>query len=260
MRKILSLLLFAFVFSTASFAQQMSDEQVVQYVKDGQKAGKTQQQMTTELMRRGVTKEQVLRIQKKYEGNRETVNSSNGAIDNKSRQRSSLSTAVTYGGNSRTINRSNREGTLMGNDTIVQNTIVQEMGDPTLQIFGHNIFTAENLTFEPNSNIATPTNYRLGPGDEVIIDIWGNSQDLIRQTISPEGTIQVNTLGPLYLNGRTVKEATNYLKQKLATIYADSQINLSLGDTRSIQVNVMGEVKFPGTYMISSFSSVFHAL
>ncbi|MBR0041751.1 MAG: SLBB domain-containing protein, partial [Bacteroides sp.] len=144
--------------------------------------------------------------------------------------------------------------------TIVQNTIVQEMGDPTLQIFGHNIFTAENLTFEPNSNIATPTNYRLGPGDEVIIDIWGNSQDLIRQTISPEGTIQVNTLGPLYLNGRTVKEATNYLKQKLATIYADSQINLSLGDTRSIQVNVMGEVKFPGTYMISSFSSVFHAL
>lgn len=260
MRKILSLLLFAFVFSTASFAQQMSDEQVVQYVKDGQKAGKTQQQMTTELMRRGVTKEQVLRIQKKYEGNRETVNSSNGAIDNKSRQRSSLSTAVTYGGNSRTINRSNREGTLMGNDTIVQNSIVQEMGDPTLQIFGHNIFTAENLTFEPNSNIATPTNYRLGPGDEVIIDIWGNSQDLIRQTISPEGTIQVNTLGPLYLNGRTVKEATNYLKQKLATIYADSQINLSLGDTRSIQVNVMGEVKFPGTYMISSFSSVFHAL
>ena len=260
MRKILSLLLFAFVFSTASFAQQMSDEQVVQYVKDGQKAGKTQQQMTTELMRRGVTKEQVLRIQKKYEGNRETVNSSNGAIDNKSRQRSSLSTAVTYGGNSRTINRSNREGTLMGNDTIVQNSIVQEMEDPTLQIFGHNIFTAENLTFEPNSNIATPTNYRLGPGDEVIIDIWGNSQDLIRQTISPEGTIQVNTLGPLYLNGRTVKEATNYLKQKLATIYADSQINLSLGDTRSIQVNVMGEVKFPGTYMISSFSSVFHAL
>mgnify|MGYP003301998016 FL=1 len=260
MRKILSLLLFAFVFSTASFAQQMSDEQVVQYVKDGQKAGKTQQQMTTELMRRGVTKEQVLRIQKKYEGNRETVNSSNGAIDNKSRQRSSLSTAVTYGGNSRTINSSNREGTLMGNDTIVQNSIVQEMEDPTLQIFGHNIFTAENLTFEPNSNIATPTNYRLGPGDEVIIDIWGNSQDLIRQTISPEGTIQVNTLGPLYLNGRTVKEATNYLKQKLATIYADSQINLSLGDTRSIQVNVMGEVKFPGTYMISSFSSVFHAL
>ena len=260
MRKILSLLLFAFVFSISSFAQQMSDEQVVQYVKDGQKAGKTQQQMTTELMRRGVTKEQVLRIQKKYEGNKETVNSSNGAIDNKSRQRSSLSTAVTNGGISRTINRSNREGTLMGNDTIVQNIVVQEVGDPSFQIFGHNIFTAENLTFEPNSNIATPANYRLGPGDEVIIDIWGNSQDLIRQTISPEGTIQVNTLGPLYLNGRTVKEATNYLKQKLATIYADSQINLSLGDTRSIQVNVMGEVKFPGTYMISSFSSVFHAL
>mgnify|MGYP003310620338 CR=1 FL=1 len=171
MRKILSLLLFAFVFSISSFAQQMSDEQVVQYVKDGQKAGKTQQQMTTELMRRGVTKEQVLRIQKKYEDNKETVNSSNGAIDNKSRQRSSLSTAVTNGGNSRTINHSNREGTLMGNDTIVQNIIVQEVGDPSFQIFGHNIFTAENLTFEPNSNIATPTNYRLGPGDEVIIDI-----------------------------------------------------------------------------------------
>lgn len=260
MRKILSLLLFAFVFSTASFAQQMSDEQVVQYVKDGQKAGKTQQQMTTELMRRGVTKEQVLRIQKKYEGSGAVVNSSNVSVDNnKSRQRSSLST-ITYGGNSRVINRSNRQATLIENDTIVQDFTMIDVEDPTSQIFGHNIFTAENLTFEPNSNIATPANYRLGPGDEVIIDIWGNSQALIRQTISPEGTIVVNTLGPLYLNGRTVKEATNYLKQKLVTIYADSQINLSLGDTRSIQVNVMGEVKFPGTYTISSFSSVFHAL
>lgn len=260
MRKILSLLLFAFVFSIASFAQQMSDEQVVQFVKDGQKAGKTQQQMTTELMRRGVTKEQVLRIQKKYEGASNSVNSSNGSVDNnKSRQRSSLTT-ITHGGNSRTINRLNRQDAIVENDTIVQNLTFAEEEDPTQQIFGHNIFTVENLTFEPNSNIATPVNYRLGPGDEVIIDIWGNSQDLIRQTISPEGTIQVNTLGPLYLNGRTVKEATNYLKQKLEAIYADSQINLSLGDTRSIQVNVMGEVKFPGTYMISSFSSVFHAL
>ena len=123
------------------------------------------------------------------------------------------------------------------------------------------------MTFEPNVNVATPENYRLGPGDEVIIDVWGASETTIRQTISPEGSILVNNLGPVYLSGKTVKEANNYLKQEFARIYSgvtgnvpSTQVKLTLGEIRSIQVNVMGEVVVPGTYTLSSFASVFHAL
>ena len=90
--------------------------------------------------------------------------------------------------------------------------------DPTQQIFGHNIFTNENLTFEPNVNIATPVNYRLGPGDEVIIDVWGASQTTIRQTISPEGSILVDNLGPIYLSGMTVREANNTVRREFSKI------------------------------------------
>lgn len=137
----------------------------------------------------------------------------------------------------------------------------------TRQIFGHNLFRNTNLSFEPSANLATPISYRLGPGDEVIIDIWGASENTIRQTISPEGDIQVKDLGPVHLNGMTVKEANQYLQREFSKIYSgiggnepNSQIRLTLGDTRTIQVNIMGEVSVPGTYSLSAFSTVFHAL
>ncbi|MBV4377630.1 polysaccharide export protein, partial [Bacteroides thetaiotaomicron] len=125
-----------------------------------------------------------------------------------------------------------------------------------------------NLTFEPSVNLATPANYRLGPGDEVIIDIWGASQNTIRQQISPEGTINIQKIGPVNLSGMTVSAANDYLKNALNKIYnglnnttdPTSDIRLTLGNIRTIQINVMGEVVQPGTYALSSFSTVFHAL
>ena len=136
------------------------------------------------------------------------------------------------------------------------------------QVFGRNIFNTRNLTFEPSVNLATPTNYRLGPGDEVIIDIWGASQNTIRQQISPEGTINIQKIGPVNLSGMTVSAANDYLKNALNKIYnglnnttdPTSDIRLTLGNIRTIQINVMGEVVQPGTYALSSFSTVFHAL
>ncbi len=135
------------------------------------------------------------------------------------------------------------------------------------QIFGHDIFTNYNLTFEPNINLATPQDYKLGPGDEVIIDVWGASETTIRQQISPEGSILVSNIGPVYLNGMTVREANAYLQREFSKIYAGisgsepiSQVKMTLGEIRSIQINIMGEVSVPGTYTLSSFSSVFHAL
>ena len=229
MRRLITLFFLVFTLSGVAFAQQMSDDQVVQYVKSAQQMGKNQKQITTELMRRGVTKEQVERIQKKYENSKSGSPQSNTQDEKRSRQRGEMSgvvkglrtTSETYSARQTDVAGDSLQ--MMDNRSLSQE---KETEDPTSQIYGHNIFTNDNLTFEPNVNVATPENYRLGPGDEVIIDVWGASETTIRQTISPEGSILVN----------------------------------NLGEIRSIQVNVMGEVVVPGTYTLSSFASVFHAL
>lgn len=131
-------------------------------------------------------------------------------------------------------------------------------------VFGRNIFSG-GLTFEPNLNIATPDNYMLGPGDEVIIDVWGDAEVNYTRTISPEGTINIPRVGPVTLSGYTVKEANSRIKRSLARIYAginsgSTSVKLTLGNIRSIQVNIMGEVANPGTYTLPSLASLFHAL
>lgn len=269
MRRFIALFFLIFTLGGVAFAQQMSDDQVVQYVKNAQQLGKSQKQITTELMRRGVTREQVERIQKKYEGQQQSEDVQNNIWSEKrSRKRGELQNAT------KGIRRVTRQRSDEWTDTDVEADSLQSMGyrqrefkevDRALQIFGHDIFTNERLTFEPNINVATPEDYRLGPGDEVIIDIWGASETTIRQTISPEGNILVNNLGPVYLSGKTIKAANEYLKPVFAKIYSgvsgnSTQVRLTLGEIRSIQVNVMGEVAVPGTYTLSSFASVFHAL
>lgn len=145
------------------------------------------------------------------------------------------------------------------------NSSVPSQGD-TCRIFGHNIFRQADLTFAPNENIATPENYRLGPGDEIFIDIWGANQATIRQTISPDGFVMIEDYGLLPLNGMTVKEADKYVRRQLGKIYSisgddpQSDMKLTLGAVRTINVNVMGEVSRPGTYYLSSMSSIYHAL
>ncbi|MDE6298493.1 MAG: SLBB domain-containing protein, partial [Muribaculaceae bacterium] len=132
-------------------------------------------------------------------------------------------------------------------------------------IFGHQFLNNQALTFEPSENIATPQNYRLGPGDEVIIDIWGTSEDHLRQKISPEGSIMISQLGPVYLNGMTINDANKYIKNAFSRKYAgvsdaDTDVQVTLGQVRTIQVDIMGEVAMPGTFQLSPFASVFHAL
>lgn len=258
MRKILSLLLFAFVFSTASFAQQMSDEQVVQYVKTAHASGKSQKQITTELLRRGVTEEQVMRIKDRYE---KTSTAADGT-NNKPSQLVEVTRT--------TRNANSYEEAEVADQKRVIDEERESQAQPEAtarQIFGHNIFTTARLSFEPSMNLPTPQNYILGAGDEVVIHIWGDSEETIRQTISPEGNIMVSKLGPVHLNGMSVKNANSYLQREFAKIFSGiggdepkSQIKLTLGDVRTIQVNIMGEATNPGTYSLSAFSSVFHAL
>lgn len=264
MRRLITLFFLIFVLSGVAMAQQMSDDQVIQYVKEANKSGKSQKQITTELLRRGVTKEQVSRIQQKYSESNTVSNKSN-EMPSQLRQR----TLVDDGGGQRRTTDYSEVGMLdetVGGrvDNRADNTAIT---DNASQIFGHDVFTNRNLTFEPSINLATPVDYRLGPGDEVIIDVWGASENTIRQSISPEGTIQVSGLGPVQLSGMTVKDANAYLQREFSKIYSGisgseptSQIKLTLGDIRTIQINIMGEVAVPGTYTLSSFSSVFHAL
>lgn len=256
MRRLLLFIFCLFTLSGFVHAQRMSDEQVVEYVKNAQAAGKSQKQMTTELLRRGVTQEQVLRIKSKYEA----TNSTAEGTENKPNQMRKRAVAL--------------DSSYEAAELEDQKAVIDEKQDSKAhlemsarQIFGHNLFRNTNLSFEPSANLATPISYRLGPGDEVIIDIWGASENTIRQTISPEGDIQVKDLGPVHLNGMTVKEANQYLQREFSKIYSgiggnepNSQIRLTLGDTRTIQVNIMGEVSVPGTYSLSAFSTVFHAL
>lgn len=233
---------------------QMTDAAVMSYVKTGLAAGKSQQDMAKELAARGVTREQAERIKKNYEERQDSDEAVRSAgVQERSRRRDA---------------GINETGT---GDFDVLTADVQEVTTVSVAqaarlVFGRNIFTNRNLTFAPSSNLPTPPNYRLGPGDEVIIDIWGTNQATIRQTISPEGTINVQDIGLVNLNGMTVKEADAYMRKMLGRIYsvdgdeAGSEIKLTLGNIRTIQVNLMGEVAVPGTYYLSSFSNIYHAL
>ena len=127
-------------------------------------------------------------------------------------------------------------------------------------MFGRDIFNNKNLSFEPQMNIATPQNYVIGPGDELIIDIYGATQESNTLTVSPDGDIVVPDFGPIHVSGLTVSAAQSRIRGKLGSYYQSSEIKTTLGQTRTIMVNVMGEVKAPGTYTISAFATVFHAL
>lgn len=226
----------------------MSDEAVVKYALEGKQIGKSDQQIGKELLARGVTADQLSRLREQYDsGSRPvSVDISKSASEADDRLRSVPSESQ---------------------DGISGPAHAESQPSPRVRIFGHDVFTGQSLTFEPNSNLATPENYKLGPGDEVIIDIWGENEDHIRGTISPEGNIMVDQLGPVYLNGLTISAANDRLRGLFSRKYAgvsgeapSSDIRVTLGQLRTIQVNILGEVATPGTYRLSSFATVFHAL
>lgn len=249
-----SALLLLLAAGSASAQSPMSDEAVVRYALSARQAGKSDQQIGRELLARGVTPEQAERLKKRYEASQ----GSESAVADQS-----------LAGQRRERRQSAQERLTAGSLDVVSATV----SDPTegatdpRTVFGRSIFREPALTFEPNENQATPENYRLGPGDEVIIDIWGENERSLREEISPEGNIMVEQVGPVYLNGLTIREANERLRNAFSQIYAgvsgaepSSEVRVTLGRLRTIQVNVLGEVATPGTYRLSSLATVFHAL
>ena len=239
----------ALLLCVQSVSAQMSDSQVRQFIREGISQGKNEQEMGKELVARGVSRSQLERIKNHAEANDDDVRVGDQSLSQQSRERVRDASDV------------------LTSDAVedISESVYARNAAPA--VYGRNIFRSRNLTFEPNENISTPENYKLGPGDEVIIDIWGTNEDTIRQTISPEGDIMVSQIGPVYLNGLTISEAGYKIRDIFARKYSSvsgddptSDIRVSLGKIRTIQVDVMGEVATPGTYRLSAFSSLFNAL
>lgn len=247
MKKFLFVMLLA-LFSAGQASAQMSDEEVVKYVKEQNDAGKSQQAILMDLQKKGVKKEQLLSLKEKYEAMQ-----SSGSASGKG---SSAASQGAKGDRMRQANGDERSAEAAeGTDAL------NAMADyAATRIFGHDIFQNENLSFEPNMNIATPVNYVLGPGDEVLLDVSGASQSSKSYTVSPEGSIVVDKYGPIAVSGLTIEQAQARISNKLGQHYQGSDIKLSVGQTRTIIVNVLGEVKVPGTYTLSAFATVFNAL
>ena len=134
-----------------------------------------------------------------------------------------------------------------------------------LPIFGADLFDNTNLTFEPNLNIATPDHYVIGVNDELIIDIYGYSENTRKLKVTAEGFIRYPELGPIKVNGLTIEDARIKIKKELTKIYpgitaGNTSVQISLGQIRSIRVTLLGEIQHPGTYTLSSLATIANAL
>ena len=267
-----------------AIAQSMSDDQVISFVVKEQQKGTSQSQIVTKLMQQGVTIEQIRKVRQKVErqkknqglGTQDITGESNRLRENNtSTSNQTISPYRIKDGNytRHTYDANDQEYMLMQNElndfmpdstTMAEQAMYRRLADNQIsnrnKVFGRDIFNNPRLNFEPNMNIATPQNYRLGPGDAVYVDIYGASQKTIESTITPDGTIVIEGYGPIELSGLTVNQANSKLKATLGARYKSSKVKLTVGQTKTISVNVMGEVMTPGTYTLSAFATVFHAL
>lgn len=290
---ILALLLALSVNTVYAQSSSMTDDQVMRYVVKEHDKGTSNAQIVTKLMQQGVDISQIRRVRNKYErqikqggisGTSEEVpgkdvsrlRTNNGktredyTIASKKAEKYSnyrvnakedANFAHTYDENDKEYMQfQNEMDYIIPDSTMMLKRLLAEREKNRKKVFGRDIFNNKELSFEPNMNIATPQNYRLGPGDAVIIDIYGASQKTIQSTVSPDGEVTIEGYGPVNVSGLTVAQANARLRNTLGSRYRSSRVKLTVGQTKTIMVNVMGEVKTPGTYTLSAFATVFHAL
>ena len=255
--------------STMTFAQGMSDQQVLDEIAREVKAGSSQAQIVTKLMQKGVKIDQIRRLRNQYDkqiSSRGLSTAADGAVDmatsrmqgNSDQASGQELTTAKRGTTGEVYTDAAQE--VMGVEQDVQATQGTAPDAQGKQVFGRDIFSQANPNFQPNPNSPIPTTYVLGPGDQVVVDIYGASQQTLVHTISPEGTITVTGYGPIHLSGLTVAGAQSKLRQTIGSRYKSSNLQVTVGNTRTIQVNIMGEVRAPGTYHLSAFANVFYAL
>ena len=240
----------SFVLVSGSFAQKLSDQQVIQMAVQEKKAGASETEIATRLMQKGATMDQIQRIRSQY-AQQITKRGMDDTVDN------ALGDAQAR---MRTNNEPNDNAITTSENATAPDYVPEALAPSGKRVFGRDIFNNKKLSFEPQMNIATPQNYVVGPGDQLIIDIYGASQQSLKLTVSPDGDVTVPEFGPIRVSGLSINAAQAKIRSKLGSYYQSSEIKTSLGQTRSIMVNVMGEVRVPGTYTLSAFATVFHAL
>lgn len=260
------LLILATLFSVIAntYAQNMSDDQVLKYVSAETAKGTSQQAIGKELLMKGVTLQQLQRVKRKAEA----IDKQQGKVSGSRLRNSKKEDKQTNRNFDGTISTNvvdpseqiNSVGLYVSDPSDSLEFYMKKMQEGERVVYGRNIFNKENLTFQPASNMATPQNYRLGAGDVVNIDIWGATQLSVSETISPDGIIVLEGVGPINLGGKSISQAKSTLSAKLSQYYSDCKYDLTLGETRTIQVQVVGEVNTPGTYSMNSLSSAFNAL
>ena len=264
----------------------MTDDQVIRMIQREQKAGSSQAQIVTKLMQSGVDISQIRRLKDKYD--RQMNQKGLGSVSDEtlqlddSRMRKSKQDAANSALNKYSNNRiqSNSADRIEINEKDPEFLLMQkelsyltpkdsiewlkelldEKSKMKKRVFGRDIFNNKELSFEPNMNIATPQRYVLGPGDNVIIDVYGASQKTFNVVVSPDGEVTIEDFGPIKVSGLTVEQANAKVRSLLGARYSSSKTKLTVGQTKTMMVNVMGEVKVPGTYTLSAFATVFHAL
>ena len=256
------------IMSLTMMAQGMTDTQIAQFIQREARAGVSQSQIVTKLVQRGVTVDQIRRVrnqqQKQVTENGVTASAPTAESGAEKRMRTNNDGTVKQELNTAKAGTTTEINTNASDDVADVESDVQATSNTNegvgKKVFGRDIFNQRALSFEPNMNIATPQNYVLGPGDQVIVDVYGASQRTLQLTISPEGDITVPGYGPIQVSGLTVASANAKIRSTLGSRYSSSNVKLTVGNTRTIMINVMGEVRTPGTYHLSAFSTVFHAL
>lgn len=254
--------------SLTMMAQGMTDTQIAQFIQREARAGVSQSQIVTKLVQRGVTVDQIRRVrnqqQKQVTENGVTASAPTAESGAEKRMRTNNDGTVKQELNTAKAGTTTEINANASDDVADVESDVQATSNTNegvgKKVFGRDIFNQRALSFEPNMNIATPQNYVLGPGDQVIVDVYGASQRTLQLTISPEGDITVPGYGPIQVSGLTVASANAKIRSTLGSRYSSSNVKLTVGNTRTIMINVMGEVRTPGTYHLSAFSTVFHAL
>ena len=268
--------------SNIAVAQSMTDDEIITFVIKEQQRGTSQAQIVTKLIQKGVTIEQIRKVKATVErqkgttsiGTKDITGSASRLRENNTQSTSTQQSTAKFrvkdlpSNYRHTYNENDKEYMMMQeelNSFMPDSAMLHEQrlllrNEQQKRVFGRDIFNNPNLNFEPNMNIATPQDYRLGPGDAVFIDIYGASQKTVEAVVTPDGYIVVEGYGPIELAGLTVEQANRKLKNTIGARYKSSRVKLSVGQTKTISVNVMGEVQVPGTYTLSAFATVFHAL
>ena len=251
MKKILFTLIMMMGLTMGAYAQKISDSQALQYAIQLKKQGASESDIAAKLLQRGATMDQIQRMRRQY-----AKQITNQGMDN------TVDNAIGDAQDRMRVNNEVTDNEITTHEGALAPTYTPEPAATHggRMVFGRDIFNKKNLTFEPQMNIATPQNYVLGPGDQLIIDVYGDTQKSESLTVSPDGDVTVPDYGPVHVSGLTVAAAQSRIRSRLGSYYASSEIKVALGQTRTILVNVMGEVKTPGTYTVSAFATVFHAL